>query len=237
MRFLERISDLTKLILHRGLCESAVENSFSAFKSACISPYVWGVETDIQFTADGKCVCFHDKNGKRLLGLKTFIHDFKFEQLKHLKIVNSKQSISAPICPFKKYVKICKKYNKMCVIEFKYDFSDKQIDKVLKILKWHKYLKNCVLISFNQSILIRLRKMLPNQKLQLLVSNPMRRVLNFCIKYKVDVSMLWRLVRKDMVRKFNNFGIGVSVWGVKGYNTAIKMIGCGVESITADKIM
>ena len=105
------------------------------------------------------------------------------------------------------------------------------------LVKWHKYLKNCVLISFNQSILIRLRKMLPNQKLQLLVSNPMRRVLNFCIKYKVNVSMLWRLVRKDTVRKFNNFGIGVSVWGVKGYNTAIKMIGCGVESITADKIM
>lgn len=223
--------------MHRGLCEGAVENSVLAFKKACLSPAVWGVETDIQFTADGKCVCFHDKNGKRLLGLKTIIHDFKFEELKKLNITNFKEKISSRVCSFKKYVKICKKYNKVCVVEFKYNFSDKQIAKVLKILKWHRYLKNSVLISFSKDILIRLRKLLPSQRLQLLVSNPMKRILNYCIKYNVDVSMMWRLVRKDTVKKFNNFGIGVSVWGVKGYNTAVKMVALGVESITTDKIM
>ena len=48
--------------------------------------------------------------------------------------------------------KICKKYNKTCVIEFKYDFSDKQLLHVLKTIKWHRYLKKCIFISFNESL-------------------------------------------------------------------------------------
>ncbi len=234
---MERISDLTKLVLHRGLCDDAVENSLKAFKAACLIPDVWGIETDIQFTFDGKCVCFHDKNGKRLFGNKALIHNLKFDQLLRLKLMSAKKRITGEICPFKKYVKICKKYHKVCVIEFKYNFSDKQILRVVKMLKWYRYLKNCILISFNMEILKKLRALLPNQRLQLLVTNPIKRCLNFCVKYRTDISLLWRLIRKDTVKKFNNFGVGVSAWGVKGYNTAAKMVEYGVESITTDKVM
>lgn len=234
---MEKISDLTKLVLHRGLCDNAVENSYKAFKEACLQRDVWGIETDIQFTKDGKCVCFHDKNGKRLMGVKKLIHDFGFEELNRLTLVNSDNTITADICPFKKYVKLCKKYNKVCVIEFKYDFSDKQIMRVIKTLKWHRYLKKCLLISFSTSVLSRLRKLLPKQDLQLLVTNPMKRYYNFCIANRVGVSLHWRLARRDTFKKFHDAGLQVSVWGVKGYSTALKLASYGVYSITSDKVM
>lgn len=233
---MERICELTKLTLHRGLCDSAVENTFKAFVDACKSSDVWGVETDIQFTSDGKCVCFHDKNGKRLLGIKKRIHDLKYDELNKFPVVSSNHIVS-DICSFKKYLKICKKYNKHCVIEFKYGFSDKQLNRVIKLLKWHRYLGNCVFISFSCGVLSRLRKMLPKQKLQLLITNPIKRYLHFCVENRIDVSLHWRLIGKETVARLNGVGVKVSVWGVNNYNMALKYAKMGVDMITTDKIM
>lgn len=223
--------------MHRGLCERAVENSYKAFLYACKEPDVWGVETDIQFTKDGKCVCFHDKSTKRLMGIKRLVRELRFDEMAKYKLVGDNESVVADVCSFKKYVKICKKYNKTCVIEFKYDFSDKQLLHVLKTIKWHRYLKKCVFISFNTSVLIKLRRMLPKQPLELLVTNPVQRPLAFCVENRVDVSMHWRLIRKDTIKRYNDFGVKVAVWGVKGYVVALKLAKMGVESITTDKVM
>lgn len=236
MLVLEKIYSLTKLTLHRGLCDGAVENSLKAFLNACKREETWGIETDIQFTADNKCVCFHDKSGKRLMGIKKNIHDFSYDELKRTQIVKDSDTV-ANICPFKKYVKLCKKYNKFCVIEFKYNFSDKQILWVVKQLKWLRYLHRCVLISFSREVLIKLRKLLPKQKLQLLITNPIKRYLRFCVEQKVDVSLHWRLVGKDTVARLNSLGVDVAVWGVNGYSTALKLAKMGVVMITTDKIM
>jgi glycerophosphoryl diester phosphodiesterase len=57
------------IIAHRGASHDAPENSLSAFKLA-IEQGADGVEADFYLTSDGKIVCFHDKDTKRIAGTK-----------------------------------------------------------------------------------------------------------------------------------------------------------------------
>src|SRR6476646_6938394 len=55
------------IIAHRGASIDAPENTLAAFKSA------WpqgadGIETDIRLTADGRVVCIHDEDTRRVTG-------------------------------------------------------------------------------------------------------------------------------------------------------------------------
>jgi glycerophosphoryl diester phosphodiesterase len=56
-----------KLVAHRGVHENgmALENSLRAFELAAENQ-IWGIEFDVQFTADGEPVVHHDPDLKRL---------------------------------------------------------------------------------------------------------------------------------------------------------------------------
>ena len=114
---MKTICEQTKLIAHRGLSGKYYENTLPAFIHACKMDF-YGIETDIQFTKDNKIICFHDKTTKRLIGEKHHIYNLKY---KDLLIMDFKQKTSliepANVCPFNKYLKICKRYKKHCIIE------------------------------------------------------------------------------------------------------------------------
>ncbi len=64
----ERLFDPT--IAHRGLWTpgGAPENSLAAFQAACARGYA--IELDVQLTADGEAVVFHDDHLRRLTGVE-----------------------------------------------------------------------------------------------------------------------------------------------------------------------
>ena len=76
------------LYAHRGLHSNDgqyPENSLSAFRLAREAGY--GVELDIQLTADRKVVVFHDELLSRVTGKDGYLRNLKAENLKYLKIV------------------------------------------------------------------------------------------------------------------------------------------------------
>lgn len=79
-------------IAHRGLHYSlAPENSLAAFQRAVEAGY--GIELDVQLSADGHVVVFHDYNLKRMTGLDREVKDLNLSQLKELKLAGSDQGI------------------------------------------------------------------------------------------------------------------------------------------------
>jgi glycerophosphoryl diester phosphodiesterase len=62
-------------VAHRGLWapDGAPENSRAAFQSACASGY--GIELDVQLTADGEAVVFHDDRLERMTGQEGRLRD------------------------------------------------------------------------------------------------------------------------------------------------------------------
>lgn len=62
-------------VAHRGLWspDGAPENSLAAFQAACAGGY--GVELDVQLTADGEAVVFHDERLERMTGREGRVRD------------------------------------------------------------------------------------------------------------------------------------------------------------------
>ena len=80
-------------IAHRGLwtAEGAPENSLAAFQHAAEQGY--GVELDVQITADGEAVVFHDATLDRMTGTTGRVRDFAARDLQKLRLGRSDETI------------------------------------------------------------------------------------------------------------------------------------------------
>ncbi len=68
-------------VAHRGLWtpDGAPENSLAAFQAACAGGY--GIELDVQLTADGEAVVFHDERLERMTGQEGRLRDHTVAEL------------------------------------------------------------------------------------------------------------------------------------------------------------
>ncbi|MFW5958267.1 MAG: glycerophosphodiester phosphodiesterase, partial [Desulfosalsimonas sp.] len=71
------------IIAHRGAMAEAPENSQAAFDLAFFYD-VHGIEFDVQMTADGVPVVFHDNTLRRVTGRRTTVADTRFSELSDL---------------------------------------------------------------------------------------------------------------------------------------------------------
>lgn len=82
------------LYAHRGLHtndERIPENSLAAFRAAAKAGY--GVELDVQLTADRQVVVFHDNDLKRMCGVDKRVDELTYDELKQLRLLDGDQSI------------------------------------------------------------------------------------------------------------------------------------------------
>jgi glycerophosphoryl diester phosphodiesterase len=83
---------LEKPIAHRGLFnEARPENSLIAIDAAVSAGFP--VEIDVQVTADGHAVVFHDWNLKRLTGLDAKVKDVSISKIRELTLLGTDQRI------------------------------------------------------------------------------------------------------------------------------------------------
>lgn len=79
---------------HRGLHskdKSISENSLAAFSLAAAEGY--GIELDIQLTADGQVVVFHDDSLKRVCGVDKALCDCSYEELRQYRLNGTDERI------------------------------------------------------------------------------------------------------------------------------------------------
>ena len=79
---------------HRGLHDhekGIPENSLAAFAAAVKAGY--GVELDVQFTADKQLVVFHDNDLKRMCGIDKRVDELAYADLRELHLLDSDQHI------------------------------------------------------------------------------------------------------------------------------------------------
>ncbi len=79
---------------HRGLFDNQhgiPENSLAAFQKAVEAGY--GIELDVQLTADGEVAVFHDKDLKRICGKDICLGSLSSKELSEHTLLDSKESI------------------------------------------------------------------------------------------------------------------------------------------------
>lgn len=80
-------------VAHRGLWtqDGAPENSLAAFQAACAHGY--GIELDVQLTADGEAVVFHDDRLERMTGQEGRLRDHTAAELGALALKGTDETI------------------------------------------------------------------------------------------------------------------------------------------------
>ncbi len=240
---------------HRGgRMYGAVENTKEAFisgaKAGCKA-----LECDVRITKDGVLIISHDPDLKRLTEYEGTpneinVNNVTFDEIKDIKLtqVNPNNVGTGYICTFAEYLQICKNYDVVPVIEFKWtngiwssnedenskDFSN--VDKVIDMVKEYGLFEKAIFITFMKYLTIHLRKTYPTMQLQQLSPQPMDDYLEDIAKLNVDVDILYTLCTKEFVEKCHSLGIKVNIWTLNDKSLLQKYLDMGVDFITSDFI-
>ena len=225
-----------KMIAHRGMSGIELENTCSAFVAAGNRSY-FGIETDVHRTADGQFIIIHDDNTKRVAGDEMIVEKTCYETLRAIRLVDKdgakgRKDLLMP--SLREYIQICKKYEKIAVLELKNHFHPADIDSIIAIIREEEYLENTIFISFDLPNMICIRERLPEQKAQFLISEYTDWLLDTLRKEKLDLDIKYVALTKERVDALHAAGIEVNCWTVDTLEDAQRMTEYGVDYITSN---
>lgn len=224
------------MIAHRGASGLEPENSHAAFIAAGNRSY-YGIETDVHVTADGRYVVIHDDNTLRTTGVDMVVEESKYDDLKKLHLLDSdKENVRTELCipDLVDYIRICKRYGKTAVLELKNSMSEGHILGIIGEIRGVDYLSNVIFISFSLENLIILRKHLPNQTIQYLVTKAEDGLIDILKANNFDVDIYHKHLSEEQVKLFKDNGIKVNVWTCNTEEVGGRMTELGVDYITTN---
>lgn len=197
-------------IAHRGMFDNIKipENSIASFKKAL--KYNYSIELDVQLTKDNILIVFHDSNLKRMTGIDKLIQETNYEELKELKLLNTKEYI-----PTLDEVLNLVDNKVLLDIEVKKTKKIKEITNILKD-KLKNY-NNFVLKSFDPRIVRSLKNNISNTEVGYLIDSKHKFLYNnLVIKYsKADfLSISKRLLKTKKFQKLKN-KYQLLIWTIK----------------------
>lgn len=228
-------------IAHRGNNTTYPENSIPAFLAARRH---WGIETDIQVTADGQWVVMHDETVDRTTNGTGTVASKTLAQFRALRIdtgSNLAVCTDAELTPptLEEYLLVCKQVNRVPVIEIKsYDYTDTHYDLLKETLNRFGYDEsNCVLSSFDYTVLTKIRVIYPNMELHYFVNSVSTESINQAIALGIpatlSVSYGGSGVDEASVSLVHAAGLKFGVWTVPdaSFDAMVKL---GVDYITTN---
>lgn len=232
-------SNRVKMIAHRGLSGLERENTCPAFVAAGNRSY-FGIETDIHRTKDGQYVIIHDESTKRVSNDKYDINveESDYSALEGIVLPDidgseNRKDIRIPLLI--DYIRICKKYGKKAVLEFKNPFKEEHIAEVIEIIKKENYLKEMIFISFSFENCRILRSLLPESDIQWLLAEEITdKIISVLDEYRLNLDTAFQAVTPKVVEKVHALGLTVNCWTCNTKAVADKMIEYGVDYITTN---
>lgn len=225
----------SKVIAHRGLSGIELENSIAAFVAAGNRSY-YGIETDVHVTKDGKFVVFHDDKTNRVGDVDVVIEESTYDELKKVKLGENNGTLRRDLVipDLLDYIRICKKYEKVAVLELKNRIELKYIIQIIDIIKKEKYLEKTIFISFSYDNLVDIKTLIPKQEVQFLVKEWNKDYLDMLTKYNMGLDIYYKNVEKKLIDTLKRNGIKVNCWTCDDKKYAQKLESLGVDYITSN---
>lgn len=230
-----------KVIAHRGLSGIERENTCPAFVAAANRSY-FGVETDVHVTKDGKFVIIHDETTERVtLGkINIDVENSNYSELESIVLPDldgsfERQDIRIPL--LSDYIKICKKYEKICVLEVKNHFEKEDLIRMVEEIRESGYLENMIFISFDFENCVNLRSLLPEAEVQWLIGQAGEingDVVTKLCENRLDLDAKYIHLNAEVVDMLHSKGIKVNTWTVDDKEEAERLAGFGVDFLTTN---
>lgn len=226
----------TLMVAHRGLSGIEKENTNAAFVAAGNRSY-YGIETDVHKTLDGKYVVFHDDTTGRVAIDNMEVEKTTFDCLRNLLLtdIDGKKGRSDIRIPtLEEYISICKKYDKIAVLELKNAFNEKEIYEIVSIIKSLDYLENVIFISFCLENLVILKAKYPNQAAQFLIDDYNESLIDILKTNNLDLDINYTALTEENMKELHNAGIKVNCWTCNDPQAGAKLADWGIEFITSN---
>ena len=225
----------TKMVAHRGLSGIERENTIAAFVAAGNRSY-YGIETDVHKTKDGKYVVFHDDSTGRIGLDNIVISDSTYGLLSAVRLTdtNGKTRTDLHIAMLDEYLRVCKRYDKKCILELKGGYTKEEIGEIIAIINSEEYLEDVVFISFNLQNLVTLREILSEQPAQYLICDVNDEIIATLKKYSLDIDVVWNALTEENVKLLHSNGIKINTWTVDDAEMGEKLVSWGVDYITTN---
>ncbi len=222
---------LAKIIAHRGFSSRYPENSMLAFERAAALG-ADGAEFDVQLTADGVPVVFHDESLKRITGDDLLIKDLTLKELRRFDISYRFRGQCPPqrIPTLEEYFSLVKDRDFLNILEFKtaifeYDGIEK---KVIDMIGSFGLDDRVILSSFNHYTLLRCKAVAPALPCGILyecrIAEPQRYCVSLGMQY---LHPDYRFLSDAELAKYEAAGVKTNPWTVDGEAEIRRLLGCG----------
>lgn len=231
-----KIKKSAKMIAHRGLSGLETENTNAAFVAAGQRSY-FGIETDTQRTKDGYFITFHDGELNRMMGVERKICDITLEELRGYTMKDywyGRNRSDLVVPALDEYIRICKHYGKICILELKGLFSVKDVEDMLEVINSEEYLDGIIFISGEWESLINLRKVLPSHPAQYICGNITDGLISALVENSLDIDPYFEALDEEKIKKLHAEGIKINCWTVNDPQSAEKLDSWGVDMITSN---
>ncbi len=229
-------SGKTLMVAHRGVSGLETENTCAAFVAAGNRSY-FGIETDVHRTRDGRFVCIHDDTTGRVAIDNLHIEESTFDTLRALQLcdrdgVKGRSDLRIPT--LQEYVRLCKKYDKIGVLELKNTFAREDIEKIVEIIRGEDYLSGIIFISFSLENMIIMRALLPEQPCQYLTCEYNDELLKTLTQHHLDLDILYTALDEAKIAHLHELGIRVNAWTCDNPDQALDLVQWGVDYLTSN---
>ncbi len=224
------------LIAHRGCSGLEQENTASAFVAAGNRSY-FGIETDVRNTADGKYVLLHDDSTQRCGLDPVFPEQCTLQTVQAVQLVDKdgkRGRVDLRVPALEDYLRICKRYDKVGVLEFKGAYSQEQMQGIAELVKSEYSLDKMIFISFHFPNLTLLRSICPEARCQFLTGEFKQETVDLLKEHGMGLDIWYGSLDEEKVKLLLSEGIEVNCWTVDDPEAAERLISWGVQYITTN---
>ena len=227
------------MIAHQGLSGIEPGNTNVAFIAAGNRSY-YGIETDIRKISDGEFAVIHDTTTTRATGglVNVDVQMNTYDLLKEIVLPDKdgsvcRQDIRIPL--LRDYIRTCKKYEKVGVLEIKDSLEKEDLQNLIQMIEKEDYLESIIFIAFDLNNCILLRELLPKQRIQWHTKEELTEEMkeNLC-QYKLDLDIFYERLTKELVDELHANQVEVNCWTCDDVRKAEALVGMGVDYITSN---
>jgi glycerophosphoryl diester phosphodiesterase len=232
------------LVGHRGAADCAPENTMVAFRTG-LAQGADIIELDVQLTADGHVVAFHDPTLERTTNGRGALVQHTLAQLRDLDAGRwFSPRFAGETIPTLEEVLTWAHDRVPLFVELKYPpapvaapsslaGSDSLEAAVVRLVNAHAMRDQVMLISFDHQALYRAKEQAPDLATGVLYAQPVDDPISLARAVQANVVMpLWSLVTSGCVDRCHAAGLAVSVWGADPDYAAL--LAAGVDCMNAD---
>ena len=220
------------VIAHRGASLVAPENTLAAVRAAVEAKADW-VEIDVQESADGTVMVFHDRDFKRMGGPAKQIWELGDAELAMIDIGSwMAPEFSGERTPrLSEVLELCKNRSGV-LIELKYYGHQRELERrVVETVEAAGMANQVMVMSLSKDGVDKTRKLRPEWRYGLLSSVAVGNVTRLNLDF---LGLNARTTSRRVIREAETRGLKIHVWTVNDKAEMAMMLGRGVDGLITD---